>query len=121
MVSDAGKYPSCPSHTTRIDSAIACLLLSTHELSNLGYVASFPLRSNPERAHNDEKFRVISEFITVYGIGPVVGSKLYAEGHRSLEDLKARFVNSKVNVGIGREAYFPMEEALRLRDELQIK
>ena len=57
----------------------------------------------------------------MYGIGPVVANKLYAEGHRSLEDLKARFLNSKVNVGIGAEVYFPIEEALRLRDELQIK
>jgi hypothetical protein len=80
-----------------------------------------PLRSNLERARNDEKFRVISQFITVYGIGPVVASKLYAEGHRSFEDLEARFVNSKVNVGIGAGVYFPIEEALRLRDELQIK
>ena len=60
----------------------------------------------------------------MYGIGPVVANKLYAEGHRSLEDLKARFVNSKVNVGMrvdGAEAYFHIEDALRLRDELQIK
>lgn len=92
-----------------------------------GAARSHPFPADSERARNDEKFRVISEFITVYGIGPVLANKLYAEGHRSLDDLKARYINSKVNVGMGvggegdGVAYFSMEEALRLRDELQIK
>lgn len=68
----------------------------------------------------------------MYGIGPSTANKLYDEGHRTLDDLARRYRGSGISAAVrgggggddgqGRAGgELTMEEALRIRDELQIK
>lgn len=120
-ITNRSPFPACL--TESIKSYVNSTLFDSrahkfHSWSSPSLRLPAPIPS--ERARNDERFRTTSEFLSVYGIGPVLANKLYYEGHRSLGDLKARYKNSNINAGIG-GAQFPMEEALKLRDELQIK
>jgi len=62
-------------------------------------------------------FAVLSEFTSLYGIGPGKARELYDQGYRTLDELQRHFEDWEARTG--KES--GMIEALKLRDELAIK
>ncbi|KAF8342714.1 uncharacterized protein EI90DRAFT_2903568 [Cantharellus anzutake] len=69
------------------------------------------------RARASNRFSVLSEFITIYGIGSSKARELYTQGHRTLDELRSHFNNQ----GGKAMKESGLLESLRLRDELAIK
>ena len=70
-----------------------------------------------EKMRESERFKTLSLFTTVYGIGPTTARTLYDRGLRSFRDLEAYY---EVDIGVenSESADMNIRIALKLRDEL---
>ena len=70
-----------------------------------------------ERALDSPRFAVLSQFTSIYGIGPSTARQLYDQGNRTFSDLETYYSEWEKRNGKPSS----MREALLLRDDLAQK
>jgi len=82
----------------------------------------------PETILADNKYHVLNEFASIYGVGPAKANILYSEGLRTLEDLKRYYKVSpdlKATTRQKQDKYVTaenwLEVSVELKDDLSIK
>jgi Fingers domain of DNA polymerase lambda len=129
-----GKHHDIHFSRTRVDST----KLQIEEYLSTGHVSEArerplsaihdPSNTTAETILEDNKYHILNDFASIYGVGPVTAKILYSEGLRTLEDLKSYYkvpADLKATTHQKRNETFLAESwidvSLALKEDLSIK